>query len=393
MSRSQSTATCIDTLTPADLKMFEDFGIPPELLEEAGVVRVSDAEARTVWGMLAPAHRPLQGMVFPYFSLDTGRRTGARLRRDNPEIENGKEKDKYISSYADRKTLFTSPGAAERLRDPETVIILVEAEKSALALEALARRYGLKLVAEGMGGCWGWRSGRIAKTENARGVRVDVAGPIPDLDILNGRKVIVALDSNVAHNKKVRDAQSALVRELKSRGCEVHVLKLPGDGGVNGPDDYIKTHGDHAMLKLVKDSYETAAYYDYGGGRFEVDDKGNTFTPPPDKEDTRNLRSGCALGSTSSPRRATQNRASGAACSNGRTTTASCINGQCRWSCCSATAASKRAASWRVRAWLSRRRKQRRNISRRSCKRGPPKSARAVLISRDGQKRQTEPYM
>ncbi len=263
--------------------MFRRLLVEPDLVDEARIERVTNDEARATHGIRGPSSADYRGILFPYFNPDTGARRTARLRRDNPEIESGKERNKYISAYGDKKHLFFPPGTRERLQDPETVIVLVEAEKSTLAGEALARRHGRKLLFVAMGGCWGWR-GRIGITENARGIRVDEKGPIADLDFLNHRTVIVALDADLAKNKKVRDARAALVRELKRRGCEVHVLTLPGDNGVSGPDDYIAVKGDDAMLKLIDNAYETVAYFEYGGGRYELDDKGVYYTGPPDKD-------------------------------------------------------------------------------------------------------------
>ena len=60
----------------------------------------------------------------------------ARVRRDNPEIEDGKIKDKYISAYGDGRHLYFPPDARDKLQEPGTPIVLVEAEKSALALTA-----------------------------------------------------------------------------------------------------------------------------------------------------------------------------------------------------------------------------------------------------------------
>jgi len=100
-------------LTEADLAAFSRFGISPELLARAHVERVSDREARE-YAITGPVTSNMSGVVFPYFSIETGARVMARLRRDNPEIEAGKEKNKYICAYGDRKpcifhlTLHTS---------------------------------------------------------------------------------------------------------------------------------------------------------------------------------------------------------------------------------------------------------------------------------------------
>src|SRR5262249_44081678 len=153
-------------------------GIPAELLDEALVQRVTDHEARQDFGITGSGD--MSGVIFPYADPISGRRVTARLRRDNPEMEAGKLKNKYVSPYGDRRHLYFPPNSAELLADPSVPIILVEAEKSALAMAAWAQRTGRRLLAVGMGGCWGWR-GRIGKIENARGERVDEVGPLPDL--------------------------------------------------------------------------------------------------------------------------------------------------------------------------------------------------------------------
>ena len=274
-----------DRLTSDDLAAFQRLGIPSELLVESQVHRVSDRQAREL-GFIGPVTADLSGIVFPYPGLVTGRRVTARLRRDSPDMEAGKEKNKYISAYGDHKHLFFPPGATDKLQDAKTPIALVEAEKSSLALTAMGRRTGVNLLAVAMGGCWGWK-GRIGKVENSRGERVDEKGPISDLDCVNGRKVFVLLDANVASKPEVRQARTALVRELVSRKSEVFVCNLPAVDGVNGPDDYIGVYGDEAMAKVFTDAENSGAavaHYDYGGGRFEVSDRGVVYIGPPDKD-------------------------------------------------------------------------------------------------------------
>jgi hypothetical protein len=244
-----SADSVVPSLTQKDMIMFFKLGITAELVHQAKIERVNDLEAREKYGILGPSTSDMSGIVFPYSSLETGKRVAVRLRRDKPEIEGGKEKNKYVSSYGDRKHLYAPPGAAEILRDVEIPIVLVEAEKSALALTAFAHRTKATMVALGLGGCWGWR-GRIGKTENANGDRVDEVGPLPDLHYCDGRKVYVLLDSNVSRNSKVQKAQTALVYELLSRNCEVLVCTLPFTPGVNGPDDYIAAVGDEAMTTV-----------------------------------------------------------------------------------------------------------------------------------------------
>src|SRR5262249_5115078 len=107
-------------LTPSVLAAFERLGIGVELLTEAHVQRVTDGEAREVYGIIGSVAKNMSGIVFPYFSIANGKRVTARVRRDDPEIEDGKEKDKYISAYGDRKHLYFPPGATRILQDRDT---------------------------------------------------------------------------------------------------------------------------------------------------------------------------------------------------------------------------------------------------------------------------------
>jgi hypothetical protein len=104
------------SLTVADLSTFGRFVIPPELLAQAHVERVSDYEARE-YGNTGPVTSDMSGVVFPYFSIETGARVTARVRRDKPDVEAGKEKNKYICPYGDCKHLYFPPGAAFARRD------------------------------------------------------------------------------------------------------------------------------------------------------------------------------------------------------------------------------------------------------------------------------------
>jgi hypothetical protein len=165
-------------LTSADIEAFSRLGIPADLIARACIERVTDHQAREKFGVTGYGERA--GIVFPYLDPLNGLRRTARLRRDHPEIEDGKPKNKYISAYGDRRHLYFVPGCANLLSDTTVPIVLVEAEKSALALTAWAERTGRKILPVATGGCWGWR-GRIGKIENAQGERIDEVGPLPDL--------------------------------------------------------------------------------------------------------------------------------------------------------------------------------------------------------------------
>jgi Domain of unknown function (DUF3854) len=228
-------------LSAGDLAVFKKLCIPPSLLAEARIQRVSDKEARNDYGMRFDAIADLSGLLYPYYVPSVSYRVGARVRRDHPEVDiDGKVRNKYISAYGDRKHLYFPPGSAEKLKDASCPVALVEAEKSSLALTAWAERVRMALLPLGMGGCYGWK-GRVGREESE---------PLPDLDFFDGRKVYVLLDANVATNPKVKAARSALCAELPQRKCEVFVCDLPITPDVNGPDDYISVCGDEAMAEV-----------------------------------------------------------------------------------------------------------------------------------------------
>lgn len=235
-------------LTPRDLSIFAKIGVGPELLAKAKVERVDDREARE---LLALNGHPgdMAGILFPYHSPETGRRVSGRVRRDKPEIEDGKEKNKYMSGYGDRKHLYFTPNAADALAEATTPIVLVEAEKSALALCAWSERTGKKILPVAIGGCWGWR-GRIGKVENANGDRVDETGPLPELRYCADRLTYILLDANCTTNLNVQWARKSLVSNLTKTGAKVRVLDLPGGDGINGPDDFLAARGDESLAEL-----------------------------------------------------------------------------------------------------------------------------------------------
>ena len=226
-------------LTAADQRMFARFRIPAEMLDAAGVCRVDDAQARE----LGIEGRNLAGIAFPYHDPENGNKVTDTVRRDHPEMKNGKPKRKYVFPAGPKPTLYVLPQDAKKLKDTSTPIVLVEAEKSALALTAFVERTRPKcgLIPVAMGGCWGWSQDKKA---------------IPALlELCKGHPVIVLLDANVAINDNVKDAQAALVAELRkpAYACpEVLTAPLPQIEGVNGPDDLVaQPDGDEQMSKVL----------------------------------------------------------------------------------------------------------------------------------------------
>ena len=261
--RYPGTEEFMSNLTAADFETFAKLGVAPDLLELAGIARVTDAEARERYGISGSGD--MAGIAFPYFDPETmsngRRRTYVRIRRDHPELEEGKAKKKYVAPWGDRKRFYFPP-TPEFFADTSVPIVFVEAEKSSLAMAAWAARTRQKILPIAMGGCYGWR-GRKGIKETPTGERVPETGAIRDLNICrDGRRTYVLLDANCASNRRVLAARSELVHQLRKQGADVRILDLPAADGVNGPDDYIGIVGDDAMTKLFEGAAEGSKILD-----------------------------------------------------------------------------------------------------------------------------------
>jgi len=223
------------------------FKIPPESLEETGVRHQTDYEVRELLGIHGREGQDLNGIVFPYRDPRNGRVLGHRVRLDKPLADG----TKYLSEQGCR-ALFFPPTCSSELEPTSIAAVFVEAEKSALALTALADRCGRKLIPIAVGGVWGWqrRSGLELTPDGSREL---VTSPSPSLDwvVWKGRKAILAFDSNVAGRRDLERARLALAAELRKRGAQVFIASVPKRDGVNGPDDLIAVAGDSATLEML----------------------------------------------------------------------------------------------------------------------------------------------
>jgi len=221
-------------------KLTRGFQISPEILKEAKVERITDAQARKRGFYLKDATEPFDGIFFPY--LNSGAEWfNARLRRDVCEAkDDGSPANKYLmlpkSSFPECG-LYVLPSIRRRLQAHEKIrVVIVEAEKSALAATAWARRTRQpNTVFVATGGCRAYNT--------------------PDLELLRGLRVDVLWDSNVWTSGDPQDSEPKLVNLLKQEyEADAGVLRLPRDSrakGINGPDDYIAKKKDAAFTRLI----------------------------------------------------------------------------------------------------------------------------------------------
>jgi hypothetical protein len=154
-----------------------------------------------------------------------------------------KPKQKYPAPPGRGNMLYFAPGTTEaQVRDTALPLIITEGEFKTLALWRLAHWNNPdrpRLLPVGVSGVYNWR-GTVGKATGISGERVDVKGPIPDLDriVWKGRRVAIAYDSDGREKDMVRFARADLARHLRSRGAIVGFLEWDGHCG-KGIDDHL----------------------------------------------------------------------------------------------------------------------------------------------------------
>jgi hypothetical protein len=246
-------------LTAADLANFARCGIPPAMLERAGVFRVDSVEGARIVGR-RPGSGDYSGIVFPYFWPGEAHPFEYRLRRDHPDIEvtsdgSREERNKYLSPPGRGSRLYIVRGVLPvDLADVSLPIVISEGEKKTLALTALADTGDRpRWLSIGIPGVWNWR-GKVGIEAGPAGERRPVKGVIADFDKITwrGRKVIVLFDRNVRTNPDVQAARWELTRELTRRGANVWWWNWPPSTPpeVNGVDDLTGLWGPEQVLQI-----------------------------------------------------------------------------------------------------------------------------------------------
>jgi len=231
--------------------------ITRELADEAMLRRVNSVEGREVVGQ--KGNRDYAGILIPYYWPGDPTLFNYRLRRDNPEWEEGKDgklkpKRKYLGPPRGANRLYIPPGITlEQLRDTRLPIVIMEGEKKALALWRLAN-YNVETpqyIPIAIAGVWNWR-GKVGRAGGPRGEWIDLHGPIPDLSRIEWtrRTALIVFDADVHTNDGVRAARKWFARELAGRGAKVRLINLPQDSCANGVDELLVAWGPDRVLKL-----------------------------------------------------------------------------------------------------------------------------------------------
>jgi hypothetical protein len=198
-------------LSEADYAVLAASWITPEIANEAMLRRVDTFDGREV--VCQKGKRDCAGMLIPFYWPGEPGPFNYRVRRDNPDWTVGKDGKpkpdrKYLGPPNSGNRLCIPPGVTpEQLQDVTIPIAIVEGEKKALALWRLARyeTERPRFIPVAIAGVWNWR-GKVGKANGTRGERIDLKGPIADLDRIpwKDRTVFVVFDTNVHTNDRVK---------------------------------------------------------------------------------------------------------------------------------------------------------------------------------------------
>jgi hypothetical protein len=186
---------------------------------------------------IARAGRSTPGLLIPLLRPDRST-WGYQYRPDMPRLRDGKPV-KYETPSRQRAGLDVPPGVAADLGDPSVPLWITEGAKKAHA----GAINGLCIVA--LVGVWSWRGANSSGGKVALADWHDIA--------LNGRRVVIAFDGDVARKEPVQKAAQALGDYLAAmKGAQPEYLWLPDTDEKTGLDDYLLEHTVDELWALVK---------------------------------------------------------------------------------------------------------------------------------------------
>ncbi|SPM43341.1 Mycobacterium numidiamassiliense ORFan [Mycobacterium numidiamassiliense] len=227
-------------IAESHLAMLGESGITADFAMARGYETITDPERLVdlVDGQgITKAGRHVPGLLIPLRRAE-GSTWGYQYRPDVPRCDSNGRPRKYETPYGQRNGLDIPPGVAAMLADPSVPLFITEGTKKADA----GALNGLCIV--DLIGVWNWLHTNTAGGKMAMPEWRDCA--------LNGRRVIIAFDSDMTRNDKVQKAARGLAGYLATKGARIEYLWLPGDDEKTGLDDYLAEHSVEELWQLVK---------------------------------------------------------------------------------------------------------------------------------------------
>lgn len=245
-----------EPLTASDLASLAGRWIDGETARRQWLRRVNSLDGAQIVGRNGAGD--FAGLLIPNVWPGTDHIREYRLRRDHPDMENGKPKAKYMAPPGRSNLLYFTVGTDPAwLSDPRIPLVITEGEFKTMALARAARHGSVapRFLAAGLSGVWNWR-GTIGKTSDADGHRIDIKGPIADLAriTLDDRRVLIIFDADLEENDSVQVALFMLTKELRSRAAEVSWFSWPTDRPPEskGIDDLLAAIGPDRVLPMIE---------------------------------------------------------------------------------------------------------------------------------------------
>ena len=234
---SGGEATTNGRLSDDHLAILAKSGITPEYAALRGYETITDCRRLAKLKIVKAARDRVPGLLVPLLDI-RGSTRGYQYRPDQPRLREGKFV-KYETPWKQANGLDIPPGVGPMLADPTVPLWITEGAKKA----DCGALHGLCIV--DLPGVWSFIH------TNASGGKT----AIPDwYDIaLNGRRVILAFDGDVARKESVQKAARALAAYLALKGARVEYLWLPDTDAKTGLDDYLMAvHTVEDLWQLVK---------------------------------------------------------------------------------------------------------------------------------------------
>ncbi|WP_373234862.1 DUF3854 domain-containing protein [Mycobacterium marinum] len=211
-------------------------GITPEHAALRGYETVTDTNRLAQLNIVRPGRRT-PGLLVPMLRSD-GSTWGYQYRPDDPRLRDGKPV-KYETPWQQRNGIDVPPGVGDQLGDPAIPLLITEGVKKA----DCGVLHGLCIV--GLVGVWNWLHTNSAGGKMALPEWRDIA--------LNGRRVVLAFDGDVARKEPVQKAMRGLAAYLATKDARIEYLWLPDTDDKTGLDDYLSAGNSvEDLWRLVK---------------------------------------------------------------------------------------------------------------------------------------------